>query len=51
VAVTLRKGETPGAVRLAVAGKAAATRREGERLLITVPPFEREEVIRIERKA
>jgi hypothetical protein len=50
VAVTLRKGETLGEVRLVVAGKAAATRRDGDRVLITVPPFEREEVIRIERK-
>jgi hypothetical protein len=50
IAITLRKGETLGAVRLVVAGEPAATWRDDDRVFITVPPFEREEVIRIERK-
>ncbi len=50
ISVAVPAGREVTGVRLVVAGKEAATRRDGDRLLITVPPFEREEVVRIERK-
>lgn len=48
VSVALPAGKSAAKVELLVAGKPAKTRTEGGRLLITVPPFLSEEVVRIE---